>query len=81
MQYDRDKAIEAVGGSQFELALIAAHRARQLKQGSPARVETSDREGLTALIEIQEKLYTKQEWLDELSGKKSVEEIDHDESI
>ena len=78
MQYDRDKAIEAVGGSQFDLVLIAAQRARALRQGATPKVETNHREGVTALIEIQEGLYTKEDYLTKLAGKKTKDEIEQE---
>ena len=78
MQYDRDKAIEAVGGSQFDLVLIAAQRARALRQGATPKVETNHREGVTALIEIQEGQYTKEDYLTKLAGKKTKDEIEQE---
>lgn len=70
MEFNRDKAVEVVGGSQFDLVLLAATRARELKQGADSQIETKYREGITALIEIQEGLYTKKDYLDTLAGKR-----------
>lgn len=78
--YDRDKAIKAVGGSQFDLVLMASTRARELRRGSTPKVESANREGITALIEVQEGLYTKQDYLDNLAGKKSKEQIEKEEA-
>lgn len=80
MQYDRDKAIEAIGGSQFDLVMVASYRARELKKGAFSTIETDSTEGIKALIEIQEGLFTKQDWLDTLSGKRKVE-FENDQSF
>lgn len=80
MQYDRDKAVEAIGGSQFDLVMVASHRARELKKGAISTIETDNNEGIKALIEIQEGLFTKQDWLDTISGKRKVDFKD-DESF
>lgn len=69
LEFNRDKAIIAVGGSQFDLALIAAMRARQIKNGSEPKVQTEHNAGLTALIEIQEGLYTKKDYLEDIRKK------------
>lgn len=77
MDFDRDKAVEKIG-SQFDLVLIAAQRARSLKRGTPAKIETGHREGLTALIEIQEGLYTMEDYKTKLAGKKTKDEIEEE---
>lgn len=77
MDFDRDKAVEVAGG-QFDLVLMAAQRARALRQGATPKVETEHREAITALIEVQEGLYTKQDYLDKLAGKKTKDEIEEE---
>lgn len=59
---DPHKAADAVGGSQFELILIAADRARELKHGATAKVHTDHGAAVTALLEIEQGLYTKRDW-------------------
>lgn len=74
IEFDRDKAVKTIG-SQFDLVLIAAQRARSLRQGATPKVETDYREGITALIEIQEGLYTMEDYKAKLAGKKTKDEI------
>ena len=68
IEYNRDKAIIAIGGNQFELALISAERARQLRNGSEPKIEQSA--DITALIEVQEGLYTKKDYISDLQKRK-----------
>lgn len=49
-------------GGQFDLVLIAAHRARELKNGHNPRVKTKNDVCVTALKEIETGLYTKEEY-------------------
>ena len=60
-------AVEKVG-NRFDLVLVAAHRARELKHGSRARVDVGAGETVTstALKEIEQGKYTKQEYLETL---------------
>jgi len=64
-----EKAVEKIG-SRFDLVLVASQRARELKRGSAPRV---DKPGhaftVTALREIEEDKYTKQDYLKSLKGK------------
>lgn len=53
-------------GSQFDLVIIAARRARELRHGSPARVESTSGVCVTALKEIAAGEYTKEEFLNNL---------------
>ena len=64
-----EKAVEKIG-SRFDLVLVASQRARELKRGSASKV---DKPGyaytVTALREIEEGHYTKQDYLKSLKGK------------
>ena len=53
-------------GSQFDLVLVAAQRARELRNGSKPRVESKNGPCVTAIKEIEEGLYTKQDYLEKL---------------
>ena len=63
------RAIQKLGGSQFDLILVAAQRAREIKNGSTPKVESTNGPCVTALREIEEGLYTKQDYLDKLHKK------------
>lgn len=58
-----------MAGGQFDLVIIAAQRARELRNGSPPRIPTRNGPCITALKEIEEGLYTKQDYLDKLHKK------------
>ena len=45
--------IENIGGSQFELIIAAAHRARSYNATNPPLVATGPKRGMTALREIE----------------------------
>ena len=45
--------IENIGGSQFELIIAAAHRARSYNAANPPLVATGPKRGMTALREIE----------------------------
>ena len=66
---DPHKAATAVGGSQFELILIAADRARELKHGATAKIHTDHGAAVTALLEIEQGLHTKQDWDQKMAKK------------
>ena len=53
-------------GSQFDLILVAAQRARELSGGSTPKVDSKNGPCITALKEIEQGLYTKQDYLDKL---------------
>ncbi len=57
-------------GGLFDMVLGASQRARELKQGSRPRIETNNGPVVTALKEIEEGLYTKQEYLKSIKDKK-----------
>lgn len=63
---DTQKAVEMVGGSQFELILIAAERAREIKHGSTPKVSGDYGAAVTALLEVEQGLYTKKNYLDKI---------------
>jgi DNA-directed RNA polymerase subunit omega len=65
------RAIEKLGGSQFDLILVAAQRAREIKNGSAPRLESKNGPIITALKEIEQGLYTKEEYLEKLSKRNS----------
>jgi DNA-directed RNA polymerase subunit omega len=57
-------------GSRFDLVLVASQRARELRNGSPQRVEGQDGSAtVTALREIEQGLYTKADYLEKLQKK------------
>jgi len=64
-----EKATEMIG-NKFDLVLIAAQRARELKHGSLPRIKTNNGDLITALKEIEEGLYTKQDYLKGRKGLK-----------
>ena len=59
-------------GSQFDLVLVAAQRARELRSGSLAKVQTKNGACITALKEIEQGLYTKQDYLEKLQKRKAT---------
>jgi len=59
------KATEMIG-SQFELVLVAAQRSRELRNGSPPKVDSKNGPCVTALKEIEQGLYTKEDYLKKL---------------
>ena len=65
-----DEAVVKVGGSRFELILIAAERARELARGSTPRLVTASKPVSAALEEIEAGLYTKEEYLDKILKRK-----------
>lgn len=65
-----EKAVEMVG-SRFELVLVASQRARELKRGSPPKVKNPGYAyTVTALREIEEGHYTREDFLKTVKGKK-----------
>jgi DNA-directed RNA polymerase subunit omega len=56
-------------GSQFDLILVAAQRARELKNGSAPKVDTNNGPCVTALKEIEQGLYTKQDFLEKFKKR------------
>ena len=68
-RYTSQQAAKQIG-NQFELVLVAAHRARELKSGDRARVKTDNGPVVTALKEIEEGKYTRSEWLETIPKRK-----------
>jgi len=62
------KATE-VYGNKFELVLAASQRAREIKNGSTPRVESTNGPIITALKEIEEGKYTRKDFLSTLHRK------------
>lgn len=59
---DREKAVINAGG-QHDLIIMAAHRAREIQNGSTPRIEETDHSPpVTALKEIERGLYTREEF-------------------
>ena len=50
------KGIKEIGGSQFELIVAAAHRARTYNSANPPLVDHFNKRGMTALREIEQGL-------------------------
>lgn len=63
------KAREVFGGSQFELVLAAAQRAREIRNGSSPRVESKNGACITAIKEIEAGKYTKEDYINDLRKK------------
>ena len=66
---DNEKAVAMVGGNQFDLILVAANRARELANGSTPKVLGDNGPVVTAVLEIEQGLYTKQDYLDSIHKK------------
>lgn len=58
-------------GSQFDLVLVAAQRARELRNGSKPRVASKNGPCVTAIKEIEQGLYTKKEFLEKFKKRNS----------
>lgn len=64
-----EKAVEMIG-SRFDLVLVASQRARELKNGSAPRTDNPGySHAVTALREIEEGKYTKQDYLNKIPRK------------
>ena len=64
-----EKAVEMIG-SRFDLVLVASQRARELRNGSAPRISNVGYSPtVTALREIEEGKYTKQDYLNKLHKK------------
>ncbi len=64
-----EEAANAIG-NRFDLVLVAAQRARELKNGSMPRVDGNDASfAVTALREIEKGKYTKEDYLSKLERK------------
>ena len=59
---DRNKAVENAGG-QHDLILMAAHRAREIQNGSEPKIDPENHSApVIALKEIERGLYTKEDY-------------------
>lgn len=64
-----EKAVEEIG-NRFDLVLVASQRARELRNGSAPRTDNPGHAPtVTALREIEEGKYTKQDYLSKLHRK------------
>jgi len=62
------KAAQVYGGL-FDLVLGASQRARELRRGSSPKVVCDNGPVVTALKEVEQGLYTKQDYMKSLKGK------------
>jgi DNA-directed RNA polymerase subunit omega len=67
-QVSVEGAVEQIG-SRFELVLVAAARAREIKRGSTPKVQGDNGAVVTALEEIEQGLYTKEDYLKKIRNK------------
>ena len=75
-ELDITKAVKNVGGSRFDLSLIAAQRAREIeserriagRNNPDKRWETTST--TAALQEVEEGSYTREDYINSISGKK-----------
>jgi DNA-directed RNA polymerase subunit omega len=71
-QVSVEGAVEQIG-SRFDLVLVASQRARELKRGSMPKVQGTNGPIVTALEEIEQGLYTQEDYLKTVKGKKERE--------
>jgi DNA-directed RNA polymerase omega subunit len=57
------RAVEAIGGSRYDLVLAASQRARELRRGAMPLVDSENGPVVTALREIEQKKYTQLDYL------------------
>ena len=57
-----EKATQMIG-NKFDMVLVAAQRARELARGSASKMPSSNGSVITALREIEQGLYTKQDFM------------------
>lgn len=69
-QLSSEDAVKAYGADRFEMVLAAAQRARELKQGHMPRVEGKNGYIVTALNEIEQGKYTREDFLKTIKSKK-----------
>jgi DNA-directed RNA polymerase omega subunit len=62
-------AIEKVH-SYYDLVLVAAQRTRELRKGSISKIKCNNKEVVTALTEIEQGYYTKEDYLLTVSKSK-----------
>jgi len=56
-------------GNQFDLVLVASQRAREIRRGSITKTEPGHGPVVSALKEIEDGQYTKEDYLKSLKGK------------
>jgi DNA-directed RNA polymerase subunit omega len=71
-QVSVEGAVEQIG-SRFDLVLVASQRARELKRGSMPKIQGDNGPIVTALEEIEHGLYTQEDYLKTVKGKKDRE--------
>ena len=71
-QVSVEGAVEQIG-SRFDLVLVASERAREIKRGSTPKVQGDNGAVVTALEEIEQGLYTKEDYMNTIKGKKEKE--------
>jgi DNA-directed RNA polymerase subunit omega len=67
-QVSVEGAVDQIG-SRFDLVLVASQRAREIKRGSTPKVQGDNGAVVTALEEIEQGLYTKEDYLKKLRNK------------
>jgi DNA-directed RNA polymerase subunit omega len=67
-QVSVEGAVDQIG-SRFDLVLVASQRAREIKRGSTPMVQGDNGAIVTALEEIEQGLYTKEDYLKKLRNK------------
>lgn len=65
-----EQAVDAIG-NRFDLVIVGAHRAKELKRGAMPRVAPGSSVVVTALREIEQGKYTRADFLKSFPGKKS----------
>jgi len=71
-QVSVEGAVEQIG-SRFDLVLVASQRAREIKRGSMPKVQGDNGPIVTALEEIEQGLYTMEDYMKTVKGKKERE--------
>ena len=71
-QVSVEGAVDQIG-SRFDLVLVASQRAREIKRGSTPMVQGDNGPIVTALEEIEQGLYTKEDYMKTVKGKKEKE--------
>ena len=67
-QVSVEGAVDMIG-SRFDLVLVASERAREIKRGSTPRVQGDNGAVVTALEEIEQGLYTKEDYLKKIRNR------------
>jgi DNA-directed RNA polymerase subunit omega len=67
-QVSVEGAVDMIG-SRFDLVLVASERAREIKRGSTPRVQGDNGAVVTALEEIEQGFYTKEDYLKKIRNR------------